>query len=107
MWCILGTSCQSKPVQTNLPRRRARQHGRLNFKDNSIESRREAVIRGLILYLGEKTEELMKDYKVFDDDSAATLQEALTTHVLNIFVAPAEVRQAAMPSKYIDLYHEK
>ncbi|XP_041846890.1 uncharacterized protein LOC121643508 [Melanotaenia boesemani] len=55
-------------------------------EDNSIECRREAVIRGLSLYLGEKTEELIKDYKVFDDDDAATVQEALTTHVLNIFV---------------------
>ncbi|CAK6982374.1 uncharacterized protein LOC121643508, partial [Scomber scombrus] len=54
--------------------------------DNSIESRREAVIRGLILYLGEKTEELIKDYKVFDDDDVETVQEALTTQVLNIFV---------------------
>ncbi|XP_052399695.1 uncharacterized protein LOC127946922 [Carassius gibelio] len=33
-------------------------------EDNSIESRRESVIRGLILYLGEKTEELIKDYRV-------------------------------------------
>ncbi|KAK0151156.1 hypothetical protein N1851_007730 [Merluccius polli] len=55
-------------------------------RDNSIESRREAVIRGLILYLGEKTEELIKDYKVFDDDDVVTVQEALTTQVLNIFV---------------------
>lgn len=55
-------------------------------EDNSIESRREPVIRGLSLYLGEKTEELVMDYKVLDDDDVVTVQEALTTHVLNIFV---------------------
>ncbi|XP_042612151.1 uncharacterized protein LOC122144989 [Cyprinus carpio] len=55
-------------------------------EDNSIESRRESVIRGLILYLGEKTEELIKDYRVCDDDDAAAIQEAITSFVLNIFV---------------------
>ncbi|XP_029923227.1 uncharacterized protein LOC115370376 [Myripristis murdjan] len=55
-------------------------------EDNSIESRREAVIRGLILYLGEKMEDLISDYKIYDDDDAAAVQEALPTFVLNIFV---------------------
>ncbi|MEQ2204381.1 hypothetical protein XENOCAPTIV_012277 [Xenoophorus captivus] len=34
------------------------------YEDNNIESRREAVIRGLILYLGEKIEDLIKDNQV-------------------------------------------
>ncbi|KTF77426.1 hypothetical protein cypCar_00048119, partial [Cyprinus carpio] len=33
------------------------------IKDNNIESRRDTVIRGLIIYLGEKAEELIKDYQ--------------------------------------------
>ncbi|KAK0131261.1 hypothetical protein N1851_034050 [Merluccius polli] len=47
--------------------------------DSNIESRREVVIRGLTLYLGENTGELIKDYQV-------TVQEAITTFVLGIFV---------------------
>ncbi|KAG5281684.1 hypothetical protein AALO_G00047640 [Alosa alosa] len=54
--------------------------------DLIIESLREVVIRGLTLYLGENTGELMKDYQVFNDDDAATIQEAITTFVLGIFV---------------------
>ncbi|MED6283163.1 hypothetical protein CHARACLAT_005957 [Characodon lateralis] len=52
----------------------------------SIESQREAVIRGLILYLGEKIEDLFKDYQIYGDDDAAAVQGALTTLVLCIFV---------------------
>ncbi|CAL8382990.1 unnamed protein product [Gadus morhua 'NCC'] len=37
-------------------------------------------------FLKRETEELIKDYKVFDDDDVGTVQEALTTQVLNIFV---------------------
>nr|XP_046234062.1 uncharacterized protein LOC124053137 [Scatophagus argus] len=55
-------------------------------EDSNIESRREVVIRGLILYLGENTGELIKDFQVFDDDDAAAVQEAITTFVLGIFV---------------------
>ncbi|XP_067305210.1 uncharacterized protein [Pseudorasbora parva] len=55
-------------------------------EDNSIESRRETVIRGLILYLSEKTEELIKDYPVCAVDGAATIEEDLTSFVLKIFV---------------------
>nr|XP_046263050.1 uncharacterized protein LOC124068683 isoform X2 [Scatophagus argus] len=55
-------------------------------QDSNIESRREVVIRGLILYLGENTGELIKDFQVFDDDDAAAVQEAITTFVLGIFV---------------------
>ncbi|KAK3506128.1 hypothetical protein QTP70_005363, partial [Hemibagrus guttatus] len=36
----------------------------LGFRDRSTESRREAVIRGLIFYLGEETEDLIKDHQV-------------------------------------------
>ncbi|XP_076118619.1 uncharacterized protein LOC143142028 isoform X1 [Alosa pseudoharengus] len=60
-------------------------HDMLN-EDDTIESRREVVIRGLTLYLGENTGELMKDYQVFNDDDAATIQEAITTFALGIFV---------------------
>ncbi|MEQ2288733.1 hypothetical protein AMECASPLE_025850 [Ameca splendens] len=55
-------------------------------EDNSIESRREAVIRGLILYLGEKIEDLIKDYQIHGYYDAAAVQDALTTLVLSIFV---------------------
>ncbi|MEQ2179095.1 hypothetical protein GOODEAATRI_021110 [Goodea atripinnis] len=47
------------------------------YTDNSIESQREAVIRGLILYLGEKIEDLIKDYQIYGDDDAAAVQDAL------------------------------
>ncbi|XP_048828042.1 uncharacterized protein LOC125705809 [Brienomyrus brachyistius] len=55
-------------------------------EDSNIESRREVVIRGLIVYLGENLGELIKDFKVFDDSDAAAVQEAITTFVLGIFV---------------------
>ncbi|KAG5268651.1 hypothetical protein AALO_G00214900 [Alosa alosa] len=54
-------------------------------EDDTIESRREVVIRGLTLYLGEYTGELMKDYQVINDVDAATIQEAITTFALGIF----------------------
>ncbi|KAM9377505.1 uncharacterized protein KZ484_009820 [Pholidichthys leucotaenia] len=52
-------------------------------EDNGIESQRDAVIRGLILYLGEKPEEFIQFYQIVDDNDAAAIQEALTTLVLS------------------------
>ncbi|KAJ8375573.1 hypothetical protein SKAU_G00061530 [Synaphobranchus kaupii] len=67
-------------------------------EDSNIESRREVAIRGLILYLGEKPEELIKDYQVFHDDDAAAIQEALTTFVLSIFVV-SKARDEGLPKQ--------
>ncbi|XP_053303602.1 uncharacterized protein LOC128462296 [Pleuronectes platessa] len=90
---FLGKLDQYTPQLLSLFRRKGGAVGRkldetldmLN-KDNSIESRREAVVRGLILYLGEKPEGFIKVYQIFDNDDAAALQEAISTMVLNIFM---------------------
>ncbi|XP_041952887.1 uncharacterized protein LOC121712877 [Alosa sapidissima] len=90
---FLGKLDQHTPKLLSLYRRKGGAVGKkldetldmLN-EDNTIELRREVVIRGLTLYLGENTGELMKDYQVFNDDDAATIQEAITTFVLGIFV---------------------
>ncbi|RXM97692.1 hypothetical protein EOD39_14113 [Acipenser ruthenus] len=53
------------------------------YGSNTVEKRRETVIRGLIIYLGENVEDLIKEYQDAED---ANIQEDLTQHVLKIFV---------------------
>ncbi|MEQ2291729.1 hypothetical protein AMECASPLE_015956 [Ameca splendens] len=90
---FLGKLDQFSPKLLSLYRRKGGAVGKkldttldMLDEDNSIESRREAVISGLILYLGEKIEDLIKDYQIYGDDDAAAVQDALTTLVLSIFV---------------------
>ncbi|MEQ2248739.1 hypothetical protein ILYODFUR_022065 [Ilyodon furcidens] len=77
---FLGKLDQFSPKLLSLYRRKGGAVGKkleMLDEDNSIESRREAVIRGLILYLGEKIEDLIKDYQIYGDDDAAAVQDAL------------------------------
>ncbi|RXM36755.1 hypothetical protein EOD39_11485 [Acipenser ruthenus] len=50
---------------------------------NTVEKRRETMIHGLIIYLGENVEDLIKEYQ---DAEHANIQEDLTQHLLKIFV---------------------
>ncbi|MGH0124417.1 UNVERIFIED_CONTAM: hypothetical protein FKN15_073242 [Acipenser sinensis] len=53
------------------------------YGSNTVEKGRKTVIRGLIIYLGENVEDLIKEYQ---DAVDANIQEDFTQHVLKIFV---------------------
>ncbi|KAL6457319.1 hypothetical protein MHYP_G00342820 [Metynnis hypsauchen] len=52
-------------------------------KNNDLDHRRDLVIRGLISYLGENGEDLLKDYQDMNEDD---LSDSYINHVLKIIV---------------------